>query len=257
MMETKKRAAVAAIEQEYDNKIAALEMKKNAQSDKLALEGERYIQEIERIQAKLMNPEPQTTPFRKLRADEAKLEKELLDATLENHKINADALKAQDRRNDALRREFNQQQQKMMLEERLRQEDERRNIEQIRAAERQQEEMRAIARCKEANEALYNEVNRPTIVSQPTIVSPLTIRKKVKGTPPTFPLDLKKKYSYSDLIDIEIDYDTINEQDEEIYEKACAYAARRDDILGWTTSKHNKYANGDVMTSEDFEQLFK
>jgi hypothetical protein len=250
-LETKKRAAISAIENDYDNKIAALEGKKNLQLDKLSLEGERYIKEIERVQAQLNNPDPQTTPFRKLRADEAKLEKEFLDAKLDYADRTSEMSKAVDRQSIKAKDEAEQVMLRAMREENRRQDEERRRIEQGKENERRQEAERAAAHCKEAKETWKAPINAPA-------PAPLKSVKKMKGNIPSLPLDIKKKYRYDDLMAIEIDYDIITDQEETIYDMACAYAARRENISGWMLSKHNKYEGVDMlMSDEDFALMFK
>jgi len=254
-LEGKKDTTIKAIELDYNTRINSLEAKKEQMTAKLNVETERYSKEIERVQASLENPEPQTPLFRKLKADKVKLEKEKVDAEI----VFSDKLslrrQAEQKRQENIQREYEEKQRVMVREQYIKDEEARQRIEQYRENERKREQERAEQRCKEAKAAVW-PVQQPTEVSAP---SPLKKGKMVrpKGVAPMMPLDITKKYRYDDLMAIVIDYDTVTEYEEEVYDKACAYAARREKINGWASLRHNLTADGDLISEEEFANICK
>jgi hypothetical protein len=261
-LENKRDAAVAAIEAEARSKISIMESKSEQFCAKLQGDADRLTMDIERVQSKLECPEPQTPAYRKLKADLGKSEEEMVEAKKRYIESNAELLKAFDRHQDRLRQENAEKERAMMREQAIRDEEAMKRIEHQRENERKAEDERAAMRLKEALAAMNTPteiVPTPVVKTPPPPPAPKKKEKVKGGVKLSFPLNAKTKYSYNDLCDMELnfDYDTLSQQDEELHSKLMAYAARRENIKGWQSNRHNIDDHGYTISEEDFEAFYK
>ena len=237
-MERDYETKVANIEREYETRIATCESKKQAAIDKHISVANSYNTQMEEVKAKKEKQVPQTSTYRKLIADLAMCEREVEEANLSFKEAAKKCAMAQERDSQRkIQAAREEQDYKKRDEERIVQEA------QELAEKRSEQEQAAVMERYRARLVEEKATPPPQIFSPPQEVSPSPPSKVGPKTTKSFktkpkqivnpPLDASKEYSYREINSIAVDYDTMPEGYEELYEKKCQEASIREKIPGY------------------------
>jgi len=216
--------------------IAALEIKREAAENKITNEDRYYFSELNRIEEKLLAKEPINQSYRKTRTDAEILEKEIYEAERKCNQLRFFAEAAHDKQMERRKREAQEEERRQQQLAHIERMEALAAIERQREATRKEEEERNRKRVEEAKAAL-------AAPKKTEATEAVDSQKKKPGRPKIqieWPLVPGKEYTMEQLWSLEIDYDTITDEQDEIYERAVAAASKRENIPGWWDMKYNK-----------------
>lgn len=233
-LEAKRESAIKAINEEYDRKIEVLERKRDTEKAALDAKAEQHQKDVESVVQKYECAKPTSTAYTKLVSNKEQTQKEVDDASAELQQALV-ALMAAQRRDSENR--VSEEKQRLIREEReqfLRDEDERKRIEQNRENERKAEMERARQRSEAAKLKAAQTVTTCTEESnlQFAFTPP---PKKVTITDKKLSscvLDPKKLYTVAELDLIEVDWDRDDPDKCMLWEKLHTEASVREKAYG-------------------------
>ena len=242
----KTEAAIKQIEEDTERKIEALERKRKQKLSVLESQQQTYSTEITTRIQKLEEAEPDTPAFRKIKAEETRLEKELKEAEEEYHKANMiqkaatersfkNRIKEREEEHDRQRRQQlaidQAERERIEEQQRRKQEEEQRKFDEAseragkRTDNKQPEEQDYV---KLAVDSLNNAFpERKGLIKYGKKGKQLKLEELNRNT----------IYTVLDLDTIVIDYDKDDESKIELWEELRTAAAKREKLPGWWVDK--------------------
>ena len=235
-LEAKKQAAIDDI----DAQILALESKKVSVDSTITNQSFYYQTQLEALRKKIENPEPDTLAFRKLKSDITRTEADIIESEKKMRQLHYNLEVAAERQNEKMKREAEISLRQQMQLEHIQRMEALTIIERQQAAVRKEEEERNKRRVQEAIEAQEkNTVVKKQVAFATEEKNTVVKKQEAKSDTVSWPLIPGKQYTMDQLWNLEIDFETITEEEEEVYERAKAAASKREKIPGWWDSKYN------------------
>ena len=235
-LEAKKQATIDDI----DAQISALESKKGTVDDTISTQAFYYHNQLESLKKKIQNPEPDTLAFRKLKSDITRTEADIIVSEKKMRQLHYNLEAASERRNEKMKREAETALRQQMQLEHIQRMEALTIIERQQAAVRKEEEERNKRRVQEAIAAQEKDTAVKKHVTFPTEEKNTVVKKQeVAAQKVSWPLIPGKQYTMDQLWSLEIDFETITEEEEEVYERAKAAASKREKVPGWWDNRYN------------------